>query len=213
MSHMKKLVHSRKFSSLLILWGLTAVSCLIIFYPFLFGDKLVVFNDAGSDTRQQYLMQYATIVNHLRDGNFSLWDMNIGFGASMFALNLFNVFLAPVYFAGVVLGVGHMPGVLVYLLLLEIFLAAAFCYLFLDCFALSERSKIISSYIYGLNGYLLVWGQHYHFGSFVVFLPLLLFLLERAVRRRKCSLAVPPLVAVMVCSSVYMLPAFICSAA
>lgn len=204
MSHMKKLVHSRKFSSLLILWGLTAVSCLIIFYPFLFGDKLVVFNDAGSDTRQQYLMQYATIVNHLRDGNFSLWDMNIGFGASMFALNLFNVFLAPVYFAGVVLGVGHMPGVLVYLLLLEIFLAATFCYLFLNCFALSERSKIIASYIYGLNGYLLVWGQHYHFGSFVVFLPLLLFLLERAVRRRKYSLAVPPLVAVMVCSSVYM---------
>lgn len=70
---MKNFLHSKRFQSLLLLWGLLAASSLVIFRYFLFGDLLVVFNDAGSDTRQQYLMQYATIVNHLKTGNYSLW--------------------------------------------------------------------------------------------------------------------------------------------
>ena len=200
----KHLICSRNFRSLLILWGAIAISVLIIFFPFFAGDSLIVFNDAGSDTRQQYLMHYATIVNHLCDGNFSLWDMNLGFGASMFALNLFNVFLIPVYAAGALLGSGHIPTFLLYMTIAQIFLAGTFCYLFLSCFSLSETGKVIASYIYALCGYLLVWGQHYHFGAYVVFLPLLLCLLERAMQRKRFSPAVPLLVAVMVCSSTYM---------
>ena len=202
--HIKNLLHTERFRSLLILWGITAISALIIFFPFLFGEDLVVFNDAGSDTRQQYLMQYATIVNHLADGSFSFWDLNNGFGTSMFALNLFNPFLILIYAGGMVLGVGHIPGILVFVLILEILLAVTFCYFFLNCFSLSEGGKMIASYIYGFSGYMLVWGQHYQFGAFVVFLPLLLCLLERAIRRKTFSMSVPLLVAVMVCSSVYM---------
>lgn len=204
MHYIKNLRNLHSFRSLLVLWGLTSVSCLIIFFPFLFGEHLAVFSDAGSDTRQQYLMQYATIVNHLLSGNLSFWDFNNGFGTSMFALNLFNPFLMLVYLAGMILGVGHIPGILVFLIIFEIFLAATFCYFFLDAFSLSEGSKVIASYIYGLCGYLLVWGQHYQFGAFMVFLPLLLLLMERAIRNKKFSLTLPLLVAVMVCSSVYM---------
>lgn len=204
MEHLKKLAHSPKTRSLILIWGLTGLSCLFIFRRFLFGNWLVVFSDAGSDTKQQYLMQYSTIVNHLRDGNLSLWDFNNGFGTSMFALNMSNIFLMLVYLAGYLFGVGRIPGTIVYLLILEIFLAGTLCYLFLGCFSFSEKSKVIASYLYGLNGYLLVWGQHYQFGSFVVFLPFLLLLLERAIRRRRFGLGIPPLVAVMVCASVYM---------
>lgn len=201
---MKKSLQSKRFQSLLLLWGLILASCLIIFRSFLFGDLLVVFNDSGSDTRQQYLMQYATIVNHLKNGNYSLWDLNNGFGASMFSLNMSNIFLMLVYLAGYLFGIGRIPGVIVYLLIFQIFLAGTFCFLFLDSFSFSNRSKVIASYIYALNGYLLIWGQHYQFGSFVVFLPLLLLLLERAIRRKKFSLSVPFVTAAMVCASVYM---------
>ena len=38
----------------------------------------MIFNDIGSDTWQQYIMNYTSIVNHLRDGSFSLWDFNNG---------------------------------------------------------------------------------------------------------------------------------------
>lgn len=204
MNTMKNLTVKKQTRSLLALWGLTALSCLIIFFPFLFGDQLAVFSDAGSDTRQQYLMQYATIVNHLRNASLSMWDSYNGFGTSMLSLNLFNPFLMLIYLGGMILGTGHLAGLLVYLILFEIFLAGTFCYLFLDCFSFSEASKVIASYIYGLCGYMMVWGQHYQFGAFVVFLPLLLCLLERAIRRKRFSLSLPLLAAVMVCSSVYM---------
>lgn len=204
MSYMKKLFQSKRFVSLLLVWGMLFVSCLVIFSDFLFGDSLVVFNDAGSDTRQQYLMQYATIVNHLKNGNYSLWDLNNGFGASMFSLNISNIFLIPVYLAGYLFGIGRIPGVIVYLLITQILLAGTVCFLFLDQFSFSGRSKIIASYLYALNGYLLVWGQHYQFGSFVIFLPLLLLFAERAIRRKKFSLGMPLTAAAMVCASVYM---------
>lgn len=47
--------------------------CLYIFHTYLFGQELFVFGDDGSDTQEQYLMQYNTIVNHLRAGDFSFW--------------------------------------------------------------------------------------------------------------------------------------------
>lgn len=76
--------------ALLFLWLLVLVSCLIVFRAFIFGDELAVFQDVGSDTLQQYLMQYDSIINALRDGNLSLWDFTNGFGTSMYALNLFH---------------------------------------------------------------------------------------------------------------------------
>ncbi len=204
MIYLKRKLHSQTFRSLVILWGAVAISVLIVFFPFLTGDGLVVWNDAGSDTRQQYLMHYATIVNHLKDGNYSLWDMNLGFGASLFALNPFHLFLLPVYLLGVVFGTGHIPTFLLFMMIAQFFLAGTLCYLFLSCFSLSESGKVIAAYLYTFCGYLLVWGQHYHFGAFAVFLPLLLFLLERAMQWRRFSPAVPLVVALMVCSSTYM---------
>lgn len=39
-----------------------------------FGRSADDFNDIGSDTWQQYIMNYTAIVNDIRDGSFSLWD-------------------------------------------------------------------------------------------------------------------------------------------
>ncbi len=66
-----------------------------------------MFSDVGGDTLEQYTMHYATIVN-LREGNFSLWDFNNGFGTSMFNLNLFDPSLMVLYALGVILGPAHM---------------------------------------------------------------------------------------------------------
>ena len=85
---MKKL--SAPTKALFFLWLLILLSCLVIFRRFIFGDELAVFKDVGSDTLQQYLMHYNSIINSLRDGNLSLWDFTNGFGTSMYALNLFH---------------------------------------------------------------------------------------------------------------------------
>ena len=89
-----------------ILLGLLLVSCMIIFFDYLFGNQLMIFNDIGSDTWQQYIMNYTSIVNHLRDGDFALWDFTNGLGVNMFNFNLFDPFLMLLYGIGVVLEIG-----------------------------------------------------------------------------------------------------------
>ena len=114
---MKKLINkiSREQKTRLLLLLVLFVSGLIVYRNYIFGNELLVFSDVGGDTLEQYTMHYATIVNHLREGNFSLWDFNNGFGTSMFNLNLFDPSLMVLYALGVILGPAHMLFFLVWI--------------------------------------------------------------------------------------------------
>ena len=85
---------------------LLLISAVFIYHRFLFGDELWVFidPDIGSDTFQQYLPHYHTVVNHIREGTFAFWDFNHGFGTNVFNLNLFDPTLILIYALGVVFG-------------------------------------------------------------------------------------------------------------
>lgn len=187
---MKKLSENTK--ALFVLWLLVFVSCLIIFRAFIFGDELAVFKDVGSDTLQQYLMQYDSIIHALRDGNLSLWDFTNGFGTSMYALNLFHPLLFLLYLAGAVLGPVRLPALMVFFEIGQIFLAATALFFYLGTFPLTSRAKVLGAYLYGLNGYLLVWGQHYQFGLFVILLPVLLLLAEARHKETQIQLSAGP---------------------
>lgn len=199
---MKKLGKNTK--ALFILWLLILVSCVVIFRHFLFGNAFAVFKDVGADTLQQYLMQYGSIINAIRDGNLSLWDFTNGFGTSVYALNLFHPLLFLLYLAGAVTGPQHLPALMVYFEIFQIFLASTVMFFYLGEFGLSEKTRVTGAYLYGFNGYLLVWGQHYQFGLFVILLPLLLLLAERAVKKQRFSFLLSLAVSVTVLSSVYM---------
>ena len=175
---MKKLINkiSREQKTRLLLLLVLFVSGLIVYTNYIFGNELLVFSDVGGDTLEQYTMHYATIVNHLREGNFSLWDFNNGFGTSMFNLNLFDPSLMVLYALGVILGPAHMLFFLVWIQIGRILAAGWVFYWFLSEFSFSRQSKFIFSFAYGLSGYLLVWGQHYQFGMVTVYFPLLLLL-------------------------------------
>ena len=144
-------------------------SCLIIFRDYLFGNQVMVYNDVGGDTWQQYTMYYASIVNHLRAGKFSLWDFTNGIGINLFSICQIDPSLILLYLIGVVLGPAHMLYYLVVLQILKILAAGLVFYLFLSEFSYSIQAKFMASFVYGLNGYLLVWGQHYQFGMVAVY--------------------------------------------
>lgn len=172
------------WKSMGILTGILLISCIFIFWKFLFGDQLLAYTDIGSDTYDQYLMGYQSIINRLRDSSFSLWDGNNSYGNNMFSMNLFDPFLILMYLVGALFGPDKIYGILVYMQILRIVLAGLSVYGFLSCFALSERSKLYAAYAYALCGYLVVWGQHYQFGTIVVLFPLLLMAAERAMRKK-----------------------------
>ena len=56
--------------ALCFLFLLLSASCSFMFRDYLYGNNLMIFNDIGSDSWQQYIMNYTSIVNHLRDGSF-----------------------------------------------------------------------------------------------------------------------------------------------
>lgn len=201
---MKKYQVNKK--SMLFLLGLLLISCLFIFKNFLFGNQVLAYcaPDIGSDTYDQYLLHYQAIINHIRDGNFSLWDFSNGYGANMFNYNLFNPFLVLIYLFGVLLGAEQIYGFLVYWIILHILLAGIAIYLFMSCFSLSENAKVIAAYIYALSGYMVVWGQHYQFGSVMIFFPLMLLMVERSFCRKRGYLGITVMCAFAALSSLYM---------
>ena len=174
--------------SLCILAIVLLASGLLIYWKYVFGNQLFVFDDIGSDTMQQYVMHYQTIINHVRDGNFSFWDFNNGFGTNLFQLNLFDPTLDFLYLTGILTGTERLLYYLIYLQLFRIVAAGTACYLFLSCFSFSEKNKMIAAYIYGLNGFMMVWGQHYQFGIALAYFPLLLYFLEKSLHTRKAFL-------------------------
>lgn len=169
----------------LLLLAALFFSCLFIFRQYLFGDSVLVYDDVGGDTWQQYTMYYADIVNHIRAGNFSLWDFNNGIGMNLFTILQVDPSMILICLIGVVLGPAHMLYYLVVLQILKIMAAGWLFYWFLSEFSYSRQARFLASFAYGLNGYLLVWGQHYQFGMVVVYLPLILLFEEKFIRGEK----------------------------
>lgn len=197
--------------ALCFLFLLLSASCSFIFWDYLYGNDLMIFNDIGSDTWQQYIMNYTSIVNHLRDGSFSLWDFNNGLGINQFNFNLFDPFLMLLYGVGVVLGPAHMLLYINVIQILKIMVAAFAFYWFLSQFSFSVPSKMITSYAYALNGFLLVWGQHYQFGTVVIYFPLMLLFCEKFIQKKKGKALFPVMVFLCGIYSVYF--TYMCLAA
>ena len=161
------------------------VSCLFMFREYLSGDLVMVYNDVGGDTWQQYTAYYASVVNHLRAGNFALWDFTNGIGINLFSWFQMDPSLILLLMIGVILGPAHMLYYLVVLQIMKILAAGIVFYMFLSEFSYSKQAKFMAAFAYGMNGYLLVWGQHYQFGMVTVYFPLMLLFAEKYIRGKK----------------------------
>ena len=191
----------RRTRILLVLSLLAA--CMIVFRDYLFGDELLVFNDIGSDTYQLYTMHFASIINHLREGSLSFWDFTNGVGMNQFNLNLFDPSEIMVFVMGYFLGPGRVLFYLVLTQIVKIVAAGLVFYHYLSCFSFSRQAKFAAAFAYGLNGYLLVWGQHYQFGMVTVYFPLMLLFMEKYLQGKKSGRFLPVVVFLSGICSVY----------
>ena len=199
-----KLITSAKKHPKILLSILVLVTACIVYHQYIMGDYVFLFTDIGSDTTEQYIMHYSSIVNHIRNGNFSLWDFTNGFGTSMYQLNLFNPLLWLLYLPGILFGPQVMPGCLIYIHIFTMILSALAVWAFLSCFSFSAKSRFLAAYIYAFNGFLTVWGQHYQFGIITVLLPLLLMFVEKSLQKRRLSIGTVLCTGVMVLSTYYL---------
>lgn len=179
-------------------------SGIIIYWSYLFGDRLLIFEDMAGDTKDQYISQYISLVRHIREGNFTFWNFEQGLGMNEFCISLFDPSLMLLFAVGVLFGIKAMMQFLPVLAILRIILAGLAAYGLLSQFSYSTQAKLAAAYAYGMNGYLMIWGQHYQFGMVTVYIPLLLLFAERTLQKKKGRVLFPVMVCVCAVYSVYL---------
>lgn len=180
----KKLKKAASLTLFLVVTGATAG---YIFYQYIFGDRLFIFADIGSDTIQQYYPYYMNCVRRIQEGTFGIWNWDYGLGTSLMnnisqTLDPFGLF---VILGGVVFGISKVRRLLVIAQILKIVLSALLCRYFLKMFRLSEKAACVGGYLYAFNGYLMLWGQHYLLGTICVYQIIILIFLEKLLREIK----------------------------
>ncbi len=197
-------MHKISKRTILLLITLIGAVSVVILRQYIFGDRLFVFDDIGSDTLQLYLQLYSSIIHHIQELDFSFWDLENGFGTNMFLYNLTNPILMLLYLIGTIFGTEVIPYLMVWVYLGELILNGVCAYLFLSMFRFSEKSKLIASFMYAFNGFAVVWGQHYQFGILCILLPLELIFVERYLRNHKAWKGLTIMTMIVVFNSMYM---------
>ena len=177
----------RNFLHIVLYTGFVGITIAYVFHDFIWGEKLFLYMDIGSDTIQQYYPYYMNCVRRISEGSFSIWNWDYGLGTSLInnisqTLDPFGLF---VILGGVVFGIGKVKRLLVVAQILKIILSALLCRYFLKLFHVSERAACIGGYLYAFNGYLMLWGQHYLLGTICIYLLLILIFLEKLIQEFK----------------------------
>lgn len=161
------------------------VSSLIIFGPFIFDGKLFIFRDIGIDTFQQYYPYYVSAVERIREGIFGVWNNQHALGTNL--INNISQTVDPfgllVILIGVISGTETIKYVLVFVQIIKVLFAAFLCRKYLKLFNVSEMAACLGAYLYAFSGHIMLWGQHYLLGTASVYIVLVLFCLENAIRK------------------------------
>lgn len=158
----------------------TTLVVLFVYRKFIFGDIVYAFNDIGSDTTQQYIPLYLDLIHDFQRGSVSVWNQNFGLGCSRLVyqslyFDPFNLVLIP---SCVYLGDWFLPYALISIQIAKIYVASLGFYIFIGFYGYKEPAKIISSLVYSINGYLVLWGNHYFLGNACLFVLLILVGIE-----------------------------------
>lgn len=169
-----------KKSQLLLLFGsIMSVIFLGIFSDFLFGDNLYLFADIGSDTLYNYYPIYHLLTEYFESGHLPYWSFRVGSGASIliFYQYLLDPFSGILYFGGT----QRLAAALIWVYLLKICFAAFFSYIYFLALSIRQWLSLIGAICFSFSGFLLGFGQHYFYASWIIFLPLLLYSIEASI--------------------------------
>src|SRR3989338_1683814 len=157
---------------------LVLLIAVLLFFKEIFCENGLVFN---SELFEISYPCYKFILNSLKSGVFPLWLPNIFCGTPLAAhveLSLFSPLHVPLF-----LSVG-VPVAFNVIVPLYFFLAGAFMYLYGRVLKLSRSSACIAAMVFMCNGYILDRHSALHSLSTIVWLPLILFFMEKGFQKK-----------------------------
>ncbi len=165
---------------LLILLGALAFISFYIYGDFLFGKKLFLFKDIGSDSMNglyPYIYQNAAYFEEY--GNWS-WSFKNGMGQSLFPFVFRDPFDFIMFFTSkdsIVYWLGWKE-------VMKIFSAGLLFYYFLKQVGIQGWPRIIGALTYSFSGFMIIGGGWYLFSSEAVIFAALLLGFEFALKRK-----------------------------
>lgn len=148
---------------------------LFIYKDFVFGSKIFLFKDIGSDTINLGYPHFVHIADYLRSDGLPRWSFNQGMGQNIFPSSLNE----PINWIFYLVGRNYIAYSLVYVEILKIILAGLFFYLYLKILGLSEFSCWVGGLLYSFSGYMILGGTWYFFSTEAVYAAFLLWAFEK----------------------------------
>lgn len=168
-----------KIKSYGLLIALVLITFCYAFGRYLWGGEYFIFQDAGSDCKEEYYPTYIYIINQIREHRLSLWNNAWCLGEDTLSSWLMDPFAILLIFIGVIMGEQIVAPLLVVFQLVKVVLSSLLAYKFLQFYRIHDNARIIGAYLYGFNSFLMVWGQHYWFGAASIYILLLLIVIEK----------------------------------
>lgn len=156
---------------------------IILYNKFVSMSKVYIFNDTGSDTFDSYWPFIRSLLETIRNGELPFWSHNMGMGTSQYATNIFMG--DPFIYLYLLFSIDLLPYLFGFMAILKINVTGYLFVKYLKYLNLKSFTIIVASILYALNGYIILWGQHYQFVNVIMFLPLLMLGFEKILREDK----------------------------
>lgn len=177
----------KKHKDFLFLTAILIYMALFLYREYVFGGKLFLFEDFGSDSVRVSLPTYIYFFDWFRNG-MPLWSDKMGIGTSI--LSHADIIFDPFTYILYIFGKSKIIYMFIYMVVIKTILSGIFFWMFLGKYKLSPYAKIIGAITYAFGGYMIVMGQNYVLGTIYVYLPLILLGFEMWLQEKKKRLLI-----------------------
>jgi uncharacterized membrane protein YfhO len=168
-------------NALYIVFALLLVANGWVFLDFLFGGKLFMFKDIGSDTINQ-IYPFAKMMSEALQEGFPTWSFRQGLGQYIAPFNMGNPFHLVLYF----LGQDNLPYAIGLIEFIKFVVSGLVFYGYLCQLKLSPLARIFGGMAFGLSAYLAnSAGWYTFFTGWAIEFAFLLFALEKLLQASK----------------------------
>ena len=178
---------------LYIVAGVLFVMLLVLFSQFIFGDRVLLFKDAGSDTIGGHWPIYYNYAHYFKTEGIPKWSFAQGLGTNVFPGSMGDLLGDTVF----LVKPENMPYAFAYIQMMKLFFAGIFFALFLRKKGFSYYVALIGAAIYAFTGFITIGSTWFVFTTEAMDLALLFYGLE-LLRQDNNPLVFPVAVALII---------------
>lgn len=173
-------IQNKELIGLLIL---CTIVFMLLYHKILWGGYIYAYKDIGSDTLYSYLPNYIFDSEWIGSGKFSGYTLQYGLGT--YIENSLFKYLIPFNFIFLFCNSENIGILLVISLYVKIITAAVFSYRYFVLLVDNKKVALVGGLTWSFCSYIVVWGQHYQFGTRIALFTIGIYFLEQYFKKKE----------------------------